>query len=222
MRKTLTVIAAMTLLSLTACGNGEDAAMPDVQSQRLDIALSDIGRAGYDSDDVEIVGGGVFGVVDESNWSVCAQEPAAGDTIGDAPRLTVERTCDDELDPEDIAVEETENEATAAAEEAAPVAEEVASPADGTKQDKKNKKKPVPVNDTFTMPALVGMNLQDAQDTLQALGSFLLTQTDATGMGRFQVLDSGWKVCYQKPSAGTPTSIATMVDLGAVKLHENC
>ena len=40
-----------------------------------------------------IVGGGVLGVVDESNWTVCTQEPPAGDTIEDAPRLVVDRDC---------------------------------------------------------------------------------------------------------------------------------
>jgi hypothetical protein len=74
----------------------------------------------------------------------------------------------------------------------------------------------------FKMPALVGANLQDAQDTLQVLGSYVLTQTDATGMERFQVLDSGWKVCGQRPRAGARVPVDKMVELMAVKLDEAC
>ena len=77
-------------------------------------------------------------------------------------------------------------------------------------------------SETFVMPFLVGANLQDAQDRLQSLGSFLLTQNDATGLERFQMLDSGWKVCAQFPAAGTKVSMARMVDLRVVKLHEPC
>ena len=72
------------------------------------------------------------------------------------------------------------------------------------------------------MPALVGMNLQVAQIQLQARGSFLLTQTDGTGEGRFQMLDYGWKVCAQDPAAGTVTDIVRLVELVTVELHEAC
>ena len=68
--------------------------MPDVVGKRLDVALSDVERAGF-SDEVEVLGGGFFGVVDESNWKVCEQSPAAGELVS-APRLTVDRTCDDD------------------------------------------------------------------------------------------------------------------------------
>jgi beta-lactam-binding protein with PASTA domain len=72
------------------------------------------------------------------------------------------------------------------------------------------------------MPNLVGENLQDAQDKLQALDSFFLQQNDATGMERFQVIDSNWKVCTQKPSAGQKVPVEKMVVLEAVKLDETC
>ncbi|MGH8825174.1 MAG: hypothetical protein ACRDVN_11940 [Jiangellaceae bacterium] len=49
------------------------------------------------------------------------------------------------------------------------------------------------------MPDLVGMNLQLAQDTLQALGSYLLDQEDASGLDRLQIIDSNWQVCAQEP-----------------------
>lgn len=61
---------------------------------RAHVALSDIKRAGFE-DKVEVIGGGTFGIVNESNWQVCDQLPAAGDAIKEAPRLTVDRSCDD-------------------------------------------------------------------------------------------------------------------------------
>ena len=87
-------LALVLLLSVTACSAApEDAVlMPDVVGLRLDVALSDIERAGF-SDDVEVLGGGVFGVVDESNWQVCEQVPAAGQGLTAPPRITVDRSC---------------------------------------------------------------------------------------------------------------------------------
>lgn len=66
--------------------------MPDVVGLTLDTALSDIERSGF-NDDVEIIGGGLFGVIDEGNWVVCAQSPAPDQSVV-APRLTVERECE--------------------------------------------------------------------------------------------------------------------------------
>lgn len=195
------------IATLSACG-GEDVVMPDLAGKRLDIALSDLDRAGY-GDEPEVLGGGMFGVVDESNWTICDQEPAPGDIVSTTPRLTVDRTCDglDKLAPEPDGVEQTDTvEPTESARQREP---------------KPKSKKPVGA-ETFTMPALVGGNLQEAQDLLQSLGSYLLTQNDATGQGRFQVLDSGWKVCAQIPVAGTVTSVAKMIDLRVVKLDESC
>jgi hypothetical protein len=220
-RTTLAALATLALLmGVTGCDSGEDAEMPDVQSRQLDVALSDIERAGF-SDEVEIVGGGMFGVVDESNWQVCEQEPAAGEPIGSAPRLTVDRSCED-ADDSDAEAEETDGEDVQPEEEGNGDDAESQQVADAPKDDKPKKKQQQGGADTFTMPALVGFNLQDAQDVLQSLGSFLLTQTDATGQGRFQVLDSGWKVCYQNPQPGAATSFLKLVELGAVKLEEQC
>lgn len=82
---------ALLLFVLTGCGSGEPAVMPDVVGLQLDIAKSDIERAGFGGD-VEIIGGGLFGVIDDSNWVVCEQEPAPGVSVAD-PRLVVEREC---------------------------------------------------------------------------------------------------------------------------------
>ena len=66
--------------------------MPDVAGNKLNVALSDIERAGFE-DDVDVDGGGLFGIVNESNWEVCEQMPAAGKPLTRAPRLKVERDC---------------------------------------------------------------------------------------------------------------------------------
>ena len=75
---------------------------------------------------------------------------------------------------------------------------------------------------SFAMPSVVGMILQDAQDLLQSNGSYLMDQVDATGQGRFQMLDSNWKVCSQSPLAGASVTTDQMITLSAVKLDESC
>lgn len=135
--------------------------------------------------------------MDESNWLVCQQSPPAGDPIGSSPRLTVDRTCDNQVQDN-------------------PKPDSAADNDYGDGGDDQSG------GSTFVMPALAGLNLQDAQDVLQSLGSYLLTQTDATGMERFQVLDSNWKVCYQDPRPGADVPLETLVELGAVKLDERC
>lgn len=111
--KALRLAAGFTLiLGLAGCGGSdEDPAtapvMPDVGGQQLDVALSDIKSAGFE-DDVDVDGGGILGVVDESNWQVCEQSPAAGEPITDAPKLTVDRSCGDDGDEEPSTTTTTE------------------------------------------------------------------------------------------------------------------
>lgn len=91
MRTRTPALAVAALMALSACGSAQEPTMPDVTGEKLDVALSDIKRAGF-TDDVEVVGGGLFGVIDESNWTVCKQLPAAGRAIT-KPRLEVDRHC---------------------------------------------------------------------------------------------------------------------------------
>jgi hypothetical protein len=75
------------------------------------------------------------------------------------------------------------------------------------------------------MPNLVGSNLQEAQDAIQALTAFgvaVTTSHDATGAGRQQVLDRNWQVCSQNIPPGATIITSTMIDFGAVKLSERC
>ena len=95
----------------------------------------------------------------------------------------------------------------------------------GSKVAWKSKKKPSPTatpEAKFTMPRVVGMNLQLAQDLLQSKGSYILDQVDHKGLLRIQVLDSNWKVCKQTPAAGKVVLASTVVTLSSVKLTERC
>lgn len=69
------------------------------------------------------------------------------------------------------------------------------------------------------MPEVVCMNLQDAQNEIQDHGVFFSRSEDATGQGRFQIIDRNWVVVAQKPSAGTPIGEFEAV-LSAVKIGE--
>lgn len=94
MRVLRAAAAFILLLGLFGCGGSQPPVMPTVVGQKLDVALSDVKRAGF-SNDVEVLGGGVLGIIDKSNWTVCEQEPAAGQAIADTPRLKVDRACGD-------------------------------------------------------------------------------------------------------------------------------
>ncbi|GAA0971933.1 hypothetical protein GCM10009555_024150 [Acrocarpospora macrocephala] len=64
------------------------------------------------------------------------------------------------------------------------------------------------------------MNLQQAQDTMQAAGFYLLRDRDATGQNRFQVNDRNWIVTRQEPPADQTLPISTVVTLWAKKIGE--
>ena len=85
---------------------------------------------------------------------------------------------------------------------------------------------PAPAAPThWTMPNLVGKNLQAAQDKIQSITGnplFVTTSHDATGAGRHQVLDRNWKVCSQNVAPGKTFSEETQIDFGAVKNDESC
>jgi PASTA domain len=78
-------------------------------------------------------------------------------------------------------------------------------------------------NVNFTMPSVVGMDLQDAQDLMQDNGVLYSTSHDLLGT-RMQVLDSGWQVCTQTPAAGTQVTgnVEGRIDFGVVKRGESC
>lgn len=74
---------------------------------------------------------------------------------------------------------------------------------------------------TGTLPNLVGMNHQLAQDTAQAAGFYGLREKDASGMERMLMLDRNWKVCRQEPAPGKH-GVEITVTLYSVKNEESC
>lgn len=70
-----------------------------------------------------------------------------------------------------------------------------------------------------TMPNVVCMNLQAAQNAIQRAGVFFSRSEDATGEGRSQIVDSNWIVVSQTPPAGSPVTEGQAV-LSAVKIGE--
>jgi len=68
------------------------ARVPPLRGVRLPAARETLDAAGLG---VRVDGGGLFGVVDESNWVVCDSEPAAGEPVDVLSEVVVhvERAC---------------------------------------------------------------------------------------------------------------------------------
>ena len=77
-----------------------------------------------------------------------------------------------------------------------------------------------PSGTMVTVPNVVGLNHQVAQDTMQAAGLYLLFEKDATGQNRLLVMDSNWVVVSQSPAAGSVVDSMTAVTLSSKKLGE--
>jgi glucodextranase-like protein len=78
---------------------------------------------------------------------------------------------------------------------------------------------------SFVMPNEVGANLQEAQDDVQRASGdplFVSHSRDATGAGRFQILDRDWKVCGQNVPAGQRVSGIAHIVFSTVKDYEDC
>ncbi|MFB4275714.1 PASTA domain-containing protein [Nonomuraea sp. MTCD27] len=88
---------------------------------------------------------------------------------------------------------------------------------DAPKQDAAPSEAPVAKK---KLPNVVGMNLQEGQDTLQAAGFYVLDDQDATGQNRLQVYDRNWVVTKQSPAAGRKVGTDTLVTLYAKKIGE--
>lgn len=71
------------------------------------------------------------------------------------------------------------------------------------------------------LPDLVGLDLQLAQDTLQAGGWYGMTSYDASGQNRMQLWDRNWVVVVaQTPAAGETVLYSKIIELGVVKKGE--
>lgn len=130
MRPLRSVLAFMIAATVAGCGSDRGPAMPDVLGKKLDVAQSDIERAGFE-DEVDVLGGGVFGIIKEANWEVCEQTPAPGKPLTKAPRLKVERDCDeDDRAAEGSAEPEVSDAATPTAEPTKPPTKQPTQPID--------------------------------------------------------------------------------------------
>ena len=61
---------------------------------------------------------------------------------------------------------------------------------------------------SWTMPNLIGHDLQGAQDAIQSLTAdavWYSGSTDLTGKGRMQIDDRNWVVCSSTPAPGRPS-----------------
>ncbi len=79
--------------------------------------------------------------------------------------------------------------------------------------------------DQWTMPDLIGTDLQGAQDAIQSLthlAVWYMDSTDLTGRDRMQVSDRHWVVCSSTPAPGTTFSTDTEIDFGVVRIEETC
>jgi len=85
--RTVTVTARATTTGGTVIVT---TAVPDLVGQRLDVAKDRLRRAGFDPD---VHGGGLFGILRDSNWTVVTQDPGPGVTLerGSSVRIGVEK-----------------------------------------------------------------------------------------------------------------------------------
>lgn len=82
------VTAVLAGLAFSGCGG--DGITPSLVGQRLDVAESNVKDHGLKSEEI---GGGTFGIVKKSNWTVCQQDPKPGAKDPDKVKLIVERVC---------------------------------------------------------------------------------------------------------------------------------
>jgi beta-lactam-binding protein with PASTA domain len=189
MRLRLTLAVLMTV-GIAGCGGGADGPVPDVVGSRLDVAKSEMADAGYETEEI---GGGMFGIVNESNWTVCETRPAAGSSASDKVKLIVDRSC-----------------GTSPA----------ASADEGTEQDVDDVPQPELAPRRVRVPNVIGMDHQAAQNRMQDVGLFFLRERDATGQGRLLVWDRNWTVVDQRPRAGSRVSEDRPITLYSVKDDE--
>lgn len=77
----------------------------------------------------------------------------------------------------------------------------------------------------WTMPNLIGMDLQGAQDAIQSQtrgAVWFSGSTDLTGKGRAQIVDRNWQVCTSTPAPGAAFTTTTTINFGVVRDTEKC
>jgi len=86
--------------------------------------------------------------------------------------------------------------------------------------DGANDEEAEPASMKITVPDVVGMNHQAAQDKMQSVGLYNLDEEDATGEGRMLMWDRNWEVVTQTPSGGEKVDEDTTILLSSKKIGE--
>lgn len=91
--RTVTEARTVTVASPTITNGGTvivRTAVPELVGQRLDVAKDRLDRAGFDPD---VEGGGVLGIINDSNWQVVTQDPGPGVMLerGSSVEIRVEK-----------------------------------------------------------------------------------------------------------------------------------
>ena len=72
----------------------------------------------------------------------------------------------------------------------------------------------------ITVPNVVGLDHQAAQDALQGEGLYMLDERDCTGQGRALLFDRNWEVVSTDPPAGSQVSEDDTITICSVKQGE--
>jgi beta-lactam-binding protein with PASTA domain len=91
--RTVTRAQTVTVTNPTITNGGTvivQTAVPALVGERLDVARDRLDRAGFDPD---VEGGGIFGIVKDSNWEVVTQDPGPGVMLeqGSSVHIRVEK-----------------------------------------------------------------------------------------------------------------------------------
>ena len=87
--KRLGLLAVVGIALLAGCGNAHPRAVPNVTGRPLNTAEDRLDRLGLH---YSTSGGGDFGIVIRSNWTVCRQKPAPR-RVASSVHLFVARSC---------------------------------------------------------------------------------------------------------------------------------
>ncbi len=81
------ILVAAAALVVAGCGSHK---VPYVVGMRLDVAEKTLHDAGLGYKEE---GGGIFGIVQRENWTVCRTDPVAGTSTGGDVKVYVKRIC---------------------------------------------------------------------------------------------------------------------------------
>lgn len=78
---------------------------------------------------------------------------------------------------------------------------------------------------TYAMPSVKGLNLQEAENAIVALSpgsQFNISSHNIDGPSQKQLDLPLWKVCGQVPKAGSKITVATNIDIAVSRFTDGC